>query len=65
MIRETSELYECKGCGGCVASEQLSCPYCGKSEGETVERSTFGDETKEVTKSWYRRVEILPERVQG
>lgn len=65
MHRETSTLYECKGCGGCTASKQMSCPYCGKADGETVEKNTVGGGTQRIQKAWFRRVKIVPEQVQG
>jgi uncharacterized OB-fold protein len=64
MHRETSTLYECKACGGCTASEQLACPYCGKSEGQTVERGSLEGGTVTKQTSWYRIIDIVPERTR-
>jgi len=58
-VKYTSTLYECRDCGGCIASEQLSCPYCGNSEGPTVTRKSLEtNESVEATKAWYRLVRV-------
>lgn len=58
-FKETSKLYECRNCGGIAASKQLSCPYCEHSQGPTVERNCIGGGTEEITKNWYRIVELV------
>jgi len=62
--KEVSELYECKACGGLVASTGGACPYCNETHVGTKTVKTMDGGTKTVKKSWYRRIEIVPERTR-
>lgn len=60
-MNEVSQLFECRNCGGVVASKQLHCPYCKYSKGPEKEVYTLdGSGTKTVNKNWYRLLNIKP-----
>lgn len=63
-MKEVSTLYECRHCGGLATSSQNSCPYCGTKHVGEKEVGKLEGGTKTVKQSWYRRVEIVPERVR-
>ena len=60
-MKQTSHLYECRNCGGLTASNQLSCPYCGSSDGGVKERNTINGATELVSLNWFERVELVGE----
>ena len=58
-MKYVEKLYECRVCGGLVATKGLSCPYCDASDGgtETVHDLKTG-EPAEKTRSWYEPVKL-------
>lgn len=58
-MKRARKLYECRGCGGLVASTGVACPYCGASDGgtKTVRDLDTGDPV-EKSIPWYESVEL-------
>lgn len=58
-MKRVEKLYECRACGGLVATKGLSCPYCDASDGGTTTvRDLETGEPTEKTRSWYEPVKL-------
>lgn len=58
-MKHVRRLFECRSCGGLVATKLPACPYCEETDGGTkTVRSLKTGEPVEITRSLYEKVKF-------